>query len=132
MNMHGIVRGVVTAVNPDITVTVKQSTGYTTSADGTQVPAYSTTTGVRAQIQALSGKDLHQIDGLNLQGSLCAIYLYGSISGVVRANQQGGDLITVSSGAYAGVWLVTVTLEQWSDGGPASWCKVCGTLQNGA
>ncbi len=132
MNLHGIVRGTVTAVNPDLTVTLKQSTGYTTSADGTQVPAYSTTTGVHAQIQALSGKDLRQIDGMNLQGSLAAFYLYGAISGVVRASQEGGDLITVASGAYAGTWLVTITLEQWSDGGPASWCKVCGTLQVGS
>ena len=131
MNLHGIVRGVVTAVNPDLTVTVKQSTGYTTNADGAQVPSYSTVP-AQAQVQALSGKDLHQIEGMNLQGSLCAIYLYGAVSGVVRASQQGGDLIVIPSGVYAGTWLVTITLEQWSDGGPASWCKVCGTLQNNA
>jgi hypothetical protein len=130
--MHGVVRSVIPAVNPDITVNLKQSTGYTTNDDGAQVPSYATPVPVRAQIQALSGKDLRQIDGLNLQGSLAAFYLYGAISGVVRASKEGGDLITVASGAYAGTWLVTITLEQWSDGGPASWCKVCGTLQVGS
>jgi hypothetical protein len=131
MNLHGIVRGQVTAINADISVTLKQSTGYTTSSDGTQVPSYSTAP-AQAQIQALSGKDIRQLDGLNLQGTLAAVYFYGAVAGIVRASSQGGDLIVVASGAYAGTWLCSQVLEQWSDGGPASWCKICAVLQNGA
>ena len=126
MDLHGIVRGAVTAVNPDITVAVSQSTGYTTADDGTQVPTYSTFP-AEAQVQALSGKDLRQIDGLNLQGTLCAIYFFGQVSGNIRASSEGGDLVTVPSGPYAGTWLVTNSLETWPD-----WSKCVCTLQNGA
>ena len=126
MDLHGIVRGAVTAVNPDITVTVSQSTGYTTADDGTQVPTYSTLP-AEAQVQALSGKDLRQIESLNLQGTLCVIYFFGQVSGNIRASSQGGDLVYVPSGAYKGEWLVTNSLETWPD-----WCKCVCTLQNGS
>lgn len=131
MNLHALVAGAIGVVNPFQTVTVQQSTGATKNADYTLTPTYSTLS-AQAQIQALSGKDLRQIDGLNLQGTLVAIYFYGEVAGIIRASQKGGDLITIASGIYAGTWLATQVLEQWSDGGPASWCKIVATLQNGA
>ena len=133
MNLHAICAGAIGSVNPFISGTVKVSNGtYTTARDGTQTPNYTTTTGVKLQVQALTGKDIRQIDGLNLQGTLCAIYASGAISGVIRASSKGGDLIVIASGAYAGTWLCSQVLEQWSDGGPASWCKFVATLQNNA
>jgi hypothetical protein len=76
------------------------------------------------QVQALTGRDLQQIDGLNLQGTRRAIYIEGDIEGIVRPTQQGGDLITTPDGS---IWLVAMVLETWPN-----WCKVAVTLQNGS
>jgi len=130
MKLHGVVSGNIQAVNPFITGTVKISTGNTTNADGSRTPTYAEVDGVTMQVQALTFRDIQQIDGLNLQGTRRAIYLYGEIDGLVRPTNQGGDLIIIASGVHAGTWLVALVLEQWGDGTPASWCKVACTLQN--
>lgn len=122
MNLHSLVRGMVTTVNSDETVTLKTSTSYTTSADGTQVPQYSTQS-YSAQIQALQGNDLKQIDHLNLQGTLRKGYFYGDIQAIVRAASRGGDVIIRADGS---VWLVKFVFETWP-----GWCAVCIVLQNG-
>ena len=64
-----------------------------------------------AQVQALSGRDLRQIEGLNLQGTLRAVYLNGVIDGIVRVALKGGDLITLPDGSVVG----------WSP-----WCRSLG------
>jgi len=122
MNLHSMVSGVIGAVNPHVPVTIKHSTGYTTSPDGSQVPAYDavTTTG---QIQALSGKDIERLNSLNVQGVLQKAYLDGNAEGLVRATGQGGDLLTIGDKTY----LVASVLERWPD-----WCCVALTLQEGA
>lgn len=126
MNLHGIVSGAIGAVNPFVAGTIKVSNGtYTTAADGKRTPAYDTFTGVQMQVQALTFKDLQQVDGLNLNGTRRAIYMNGRADGVVRSMMKGGDLITLTDGPNAGTWLVAMTLEQFSE-----WCKVAVTLQN--
>lgn len=123
MNLHGLVAGGIGVVNPFVTVTVSESTGYSTASDGKRTPTYAVFQ-AQAQIQALSGKDLRQIDGLNLNGTLRAIYFFGEVDAVVRALSKGGDVVTDSN---ANVYLVNQVLEQWPD-----WCKVVVTLQNGS
>ena len=127
MNLHGIVAGAIGAVNPSLLGTVQVSTGYTQDAAGNQIPTYATTINVPMQVQALTFRDLKQIDGLNLTGTRRAIYLNGKLDGVVRVSAKGGDLITIPSGASAGVWLTALVLEAWAD-----WTKVAATLQDGA
>lgn len=105
-------------------VTVQLSQGYSTAADGTQIPAYSAPVAAQAQIQALTFRDLQQIDGLNLNGTRRAIYLFGDIQGVVRVSSKGGDLITFADGS---IWLTALALETWPD-----WCKVAAVLQDGS
>jgi len=122
MNLHGIAGPIVAAVNPMIQGTLLSSTGYTTSADGTQVPTYAAPVTGPMQVQALTYKDLQQIDGLNIQGEARAIYLYGDWNGVVRPDSKGGDLIAFNGQQ----WLVKQTLEQWGN-----WCKVVAVRQMG-
>lgn len=119
MNLHSIASGVISAVNPMIPVTVKVSAGYATSADGTQVPSYNTisTTG---QVQALTGKDLKQLEGLNIQGVTEKAYLNGNYEGVFRVLGKGGDLLVFGGRTY----LVMAVLERWPD-----WCSVALTMQ---
>lgn len=126
MNLHGIVRGQITAVNPDTTVSVQVSAGtYTTDDDGKRVPDYLPAVEVPGQVQPVSFRDITQLDSLNIQGTRIAIYLYGRVDGLVRVTQKGGDLITVAAGQYRGVWLVAMISEQWPD-----WCKALCTLQD--
>ncbi|MDB5280873.1 MAG: hypothetical protein JWR61_5828 [Ferruginibacter sp.] len=126
MNLHRIVSGAIGAVNPFVAGTIKVSNGtYTTAPDGKRTPAYNTFPNVQMQVQALTFKDLQQVDGLNLNGTRRAIYMNGRADGVVRSLMKGGDLITLTDGPNAGTWLVAMTLEQFSE-----WCKVAVTLQN--
>lgn len=130
MNLHGIAGPIVAAVNPMIQGTLLSSTGYSTSADGTQVPSYAAPITGPMQVQALTYKDLQQIDGLNIQGEARAIYLYGDWNGVVRPDMKGGDLISIASDASVPAplrgtnWLVKQSLENWPD-----WSKVVAVRQ---
>lgn len=119
MNLHGIVAPVIAAVNPMITATVKYSDGFE-KVDYEQVPKYIVVDDAKIQVQALTGKELAQVQGLNLQGVVRAIYLYGDTQGVVRPSQKGGDLIIFNGET----WLTATVLETWPD-----WSKVAATLQ---
>lgn len=126
MNLRALANSITQAVNPNVPATLQISTGYTTSPRGARTPSYAAPVTVQAQVQALTFRDITQIDGLNLQGTRRAIYLYGDVEGLVRVSQKGGDLITLTDGPNAGVWLVAMVLETWPD-----FCKVVATLQNG-
>lgn len=123
MDLRGIANRTVTTVNPDVSVTVRVSTGYTIGAGRKQAPTYAADVVGVAQVQALSGRDLRQIDGLNLQGTLKSIYLRGKLAGVVRPDGVGGDLIQ-HDGHW---WLVVHILENWPD-----WTKAVICLQEAA
>ena len=121
MDLRSIANSVSSTVNSNETVTVLRSTGFTVGAGAKQIPTYATgVTGI-AQIQALDGADLKQLDGLNIQGVLRAIYLRGELAGVVRPNQTGGDIVQRADGSS---WLITTVLEGWSD-----WTKAVIVLQ---
>jgi hypothetical protein len=126
MNLHAIVSGAIGTVNPHVPAVLQISTGWSVAAGsgGDRVPTYAAPVAVTAQVQALTFKDLQQIDGMNLQGTRRAIYLYGKVQGVNRVGNKGGDLITIAAGDAAGTWLVAEVLEQWPD-----WVKVACTQQ---
>ena len=127
MNLRGLANAATVAVNPNIPVEVLRSTGYTIGAGARQVPSYAApVTGV-GQLQALDGDDLKQLEGMNVQGTMRALYIYGFAAGVIRPNQTGGDLINITDApGFTGKreWLVTKVLEAWPD-----WVKVAVTLQ---
>lgn len=123
MNLHGLVSGAIGVVNPFETVAVSYSTGYDLEGDGTQTPSYETIPR-EAQVQALTFKDLLQVNAMNIQGVRRRMYFYGEVDGIVRMLNKGGDTITRGDGT---VWLVAYVLEQWPD-----WCAVCVTQQNGS
>lgn len=122
MNLRGIVNAVTQTVNPNVTVTLRASTGYTVGAGARQVPSYAAPVTGPAQVQALDNAALQHIEGLNQQGNYRAIYLRGPLHGVIRPDGIGGDLIE-----YNGkTWLVVKILETWPD-----WTKavICQQLQ---
>jgi len=125
MNLHGLVKGVVGAVNPEIQATLKKSCGYTTSTAGDQLPAFLTSTG-SIQVQGVVGDDLTHAQNLNIQGVTRKVYLPGNWAGVVRADQKGGDLLYFPQfpGSVIQEWAVKTVLEAWPD-----WSAVLVVLQ---
>ncbi len=120
MDLRGIANGVAATVNPNAVVTVLRSTGFTIGAGRKQVPSYAAPVTGPGQIQALDAVDLKQLDGLNIQGTLKAIYLRGVLAGVVRPDGTGGDIIQIGDQT----WLVVKVLEGWP-----TWTKVAAVLQ---
>lgn len=120
MDLRGLANGVTTTVNPNETVTVLRSTGYTIGTGAKQVPSYAAPVTGPGQVQALDADDIKQLDGLNIQGTIRAIYLRGTLAGVVRPDGTGGDLVQRGDQN----WLVVKVLESWP-----TWTKAAIVLQ---
>jgi hypothetical protein len=120
MNLHAIVRGAVTAINPDASGRVYISTGQATGANGKRVPTYDRIDGVPMQVQPLSMQDvgrLQQMDGLNIEGVMRSVYINGAPKGADRVEMKGGDILYL----IGHFWLVVAVLEPWDTAG---WAKV--------
>lgn len=126
MRLRSIVNGAIQGINQDQPITWVQNSGYTTAGDGTRTPNQTSVT-VNANVQALSGSDLRHMDGLNIQGVMRSVYLYGDVEAIVRAQGKGGDVLQfpMTPGAATVNWLVTQVMETWPH-----WCRVIVTLQN--
>lgn len=126
MNLHGIVRGAIGSVNPDVEVRFLRSVGYSSGAGGRRIPQYASLRTVKAQVQALSSRELRHLAAQNIQGVMRSVYLYGDVEGVVRVNQRGGDLLQFAPvpGDPIADWLVVEVFETWPD-----WCRVAVCLQ---
>jgi len=122
MDLRSIANAAIVSVNPNETVSVLRSTGYTIGAGAKQVPTYAPAVTGPAQVQAMSADDVKQLDGLNIQGVIQAIYLRGVLAGVVRPDGTGGDLVKRKDGAQT--WLVVKVLENWPN-----WTKAAIVLQ---
>jgi hypothetical protein len=109
MDLRGIANTVSDTVNPNISVTVKASTGYTIGSGLKQVPSYAAPVTGFAQVQALTAADLRHLDGLNIQGATKSIILRGELNAIVRVNSQGGDIVIIGTQT----WLTVAVLEQW-------------------
>ena len=114
MNLHGLVKGTIGIVNPEIPVTLLQSTGYTTNADGTRVPTFSRDI-KNCQVQSTSGPDIQQLAALNIQGVVRVVFLDGNWNGVVKADNTGGDILKFSpaAGCSSHDWKVAAVKESW-------------------
>ena len=120
MDLRGLANGVSSTVNPNKTVTVRRSTGFTIGAGRRQVPSYAAPVTGPGQIQALDANDIKQLDGLNVQGTIRAIYLRGNLAGVIRPDGTGGDIVQISGQDR----LVVKVLEGWP-----TWTKAAIVLQ---
>jgi hypothetical protein len=109
MDLRSISNAVTDTVNPNISVTVQASTGYTIGSGLKQVPSYADPVTGFAQVQALTAADLRHLDGLNIQGATKSIILRGPLNAIVRVNSQGGDVVTIGTQT----WLTVAVLEQW-------------------
>lgn len=118
MDLRTIANVASNVVNPNIIVSVQTSAGATIGAAGRQQPQYNPAITGPAQIQALDNVDLKKIEGMNLSGSIRALYMRGSLAGVIRPDSKGGDLVTIAPAPavpdlFVGVWLIAKVLESW-------------------
>ena len=125
MNLHAVVSGAISAINPLQKIIIQKSSGSTINSDGSRSPSYEPPVTTAGQVQELTTEDLRHLEALNIQGSTRKVYLNGRIRGIERSTGRGGDLVTLHDGS---IWLVTAVLERWDTG----WCKAAITLQNGA
>ena len=129
INVHVAANKAVQAVNPDITGTFYASTGFTVNAAKKQVPSYAAGVNVPMQVQAVDARDLRHLEGLNIEGVLRSVHMFGDTQGVVRVDQKGGDLLYFPQvpGDTSRVWKVIKVRETWAD-----WCRVIVNLQTDA
>ncbi len=131
LNLHAIVRGAITSVNPDIIAPWIRSTGNTVATGGKQTATYAAPVNVKMQVQPVKGSDLRKYSFLQAQGIYRAVYLYGDVEGIVRVDAKGGDLLQfalVPEGTVR-TWLVSAVDESWEYVGSGGWCRVIVTLQ---
>jgi len=112
--------------NPNQEIAWLQNSGYTTDATGHRTPLQ-TTVPIQAQIQGLSAADLRHLDGLNIEGVLRSVHMFGNVQGVVRADQKGGDILQFPEipGGTIKNWLIIKVMETWTN-----WARVVVALQN--
>lgn len=125
MNLRNIANSVTRTVNPNLTIELLRSTGYTTGTNGKQVPTYATFSG-EANVQGMGPSDLQHMNNLNIQGVVRKVYLYGNWMGVVRADAKGGDLLTFpqAPGMPDQQWKAVTVFETWPD-----WCAIGVVMQ---
>lgn len=119
LNLHRMVRGAITRVNPDIDGAVYVSTGSTINR-GIKTPTFAQLPTQRLQLQQLLFKELAHLNALNVAGNMAKLYAYGEFNAVSRPTGQGGDLVHIR-GEW---WAVQHVLEWWDD-----WCCVVITRQ---
>lgn len=123
MNIRGMANSAIQPVNPNIPVTIKTSNGYTIDPlTREQVPSWLSYNAM-GQLQALDGDELSQLNFMNIGGVLRGLYIYGSVSGVIRPESASTAHIFLTSNengvAAERQWNVYKVLETW-----AGWCKV--------
>lgn len=106
---------------PPVLATLRAHEGCITLPDGSTRPRY-TDVLVTIRVQPASSADLTQTEGLNQSSDNCFIYLPGTIKGLDRTHQFGGDSLIFDGSE----WLVTGQPELW---GGTAWCKLLVTRQ---
>jgi hypothetical protein len=129
LNLHDIVRGVITTVHDDESVIYYQSTGQK-NVDGELVPSYADPVTVRAQNQPDNAEDLRHVMRESTTEISRVFYLYSDSAstskpaGILRPFARTGDMFQREvDGTW---WLVTAVPEDFA---LAGWVKVRVTLQ---
>lgn len=114
-NWHGVIAGAIGAVNPATAVSLHASTGFTIQPDGTPTPNFTVTSG-QCDVQAFDLRneaELRHLASLGIEGILRKVYAFGTLAGLVRVNETGGDFLVIAAGPHAGTWKVVHVYETW-------------------
>lgn len=127
LNLHGIVRSVITAVHPDEDCTLYQSAGQK-NVLGVVTTIYNPPQAIKANWQPLDSQTLQHLERIGDTKASEQVFLYSNtdmpVSGVQRVPiTRTGDIIKRWDGTY---WLITSVIEDWSARG---WANVGVTEQ---
>lgn len=128
INVHSLVRGLISVAHPEESVQLAQGIGFA-NVSGAILPRFAKAIPVMAQIQSLGPDELRNAEQVSTDTLTRKAYLfsdapYGSPAGIIRPLSRSGDLIRRADGT---VWLVTAVAEDFSSSG---WVCVNITLQN--
>ena len=112
MDLHGIVRGAINAVNPDQPGTIFVSTGAQ-YVRGIAQPQF-TIVQADLQVQPEKHDPLSRERGATYNSAYLNIYAYGRFGDLSRPDGTGGDILAVGCKWY----YITQVLEWWPD-----WCS---------
>lgn len=115
LNLHHVVRGVITSIHPDETCVLYQSIGQR-NVKGKVTPVYAEPKVIKANIQPLSTDALTHMEAMNQTPCDEQAFLYSEpdlpVSGAHRLPiTRNGDFIGRDDGTY---WLITSVIKDWS------------------
>lgn len=127
INLHGVVRGIITSVYPDEAITLYQADGQQ-NVKGVIKAMYKAPQAVKGNIQPLDTQTLAHLERIGDTKASMNAFLYSDPASPVKGTQRlptmrGGDIIQRSDGTY---WLITSLIEDWNAVG---WCNVGITQQ---
>ena len=129
INLHSVVRPAISALHPETSATLYQSTGQAVGAEGDVKSAYAPGLSVSVQMQSEGPTALFHTDRVGQEEISRKLYLFSEpdlaqkVGGVVRPLGRGGDLLQLDDGTW---WLIDATIEDFSRSG---WVCVRATLQ---
>lgn len=117
LNLHSVARGAVSALHPEETVALYQSTGQS-NVLGRLTPVYAPAQTVQAQIQTLSPDELAHFEAASRTKVIRKAYLFASVSlppaGIIRPLSRTGDVVKRADGTW---WIVSAVLEDFTASG---------------
>jgi hypothetical protein len=129
LNMHGIVRGLIAALHPEVPAMLYQSIGQKTEAGGKVKSLYAPGRPVTVQAQTESPAELFHAGRVNQCGHSRKFYLHSGdcpaakVQGGFRPLSRNGDMLRLEDGSW---WLVDGMIEDFTRSG---WACVRATLQ---
>lgn len=130
INVRSIANGAIQAINPNIVAPFYANTGPSApNAAGRITPTFAAPVNTTIQVQAAKASMLEHFEGLNMQAVYRNVRMWGNSQGVVRVNQQGGDMLQFPEtiGGPVRWWKVEGVLETWANS--LGWCSLLVSLQ---
>lgn len=121
LNLHKVVRGVITSVHPDEECTLYQSVGQV-NVKGIVKSKYSEPQSVKVNFQPLDTQALQHLERVGDTKASEQIFLYSDMVMPISAGQRqpllrSGDFIKRIDGTW---WLITSVIEDWTRDGWAN------------
>lgn len=132
MNLHQIVRGAISSINPETTVTIKRFSDYTVDEYGRITNSYTTyrpdvTTSLSvitsAQIQPVSSEKLEHLYNYNSSNTYARMFVNGEEHGLSEALSTNGDIVIIDNK----IWKIVEVSGLWNKSG---WNEVIICLQD--
>lgn len=121
LNMHRLVKGAISKVNPYVPALIKKNIGQTVDKFGDTHPKYEYIQ-MDVQKQEVSQEEIREWNAQGVQGIFAKIYTDGNWLGVNRQAQTGQNFFIIDGEE----WMVIAVPEMYTD-----WTKVICCLQVG-